>query len=349
MLFNDRQTYVIAEVGPNHNGSVETALEIVRLAKEAGVDAVKFQTFESGATVVSADTPLAPYMQESGSAGNQNDLHDAVGLRFDDFRTIAAECHSIGITFLSTPFDVPSTEFLAKLGVPLLKVASGEITNSFLLRAVARCGLPLIMSTGMAELHEIRAALEFVHQEWEASNLGDDRKPELALLHCTSAYPAPYSEVNLRAMDALAAEFGTPVGYSDHTLGTTVAVAAVARGARIIEKHITPDPTLAGPDHRASLPIDRLAEFVEAIRTVERALGDPRKAVTQSEKDVQRVARRSLAALQSIEAGEAFQECMLTALRPATGIPPMEVSRLVGVRAQRSYEPGELIEPDELD
>lgn len=345
-MFPAGRTFVIAEVGPNHNGSIDRALEIVRQAASSGIDAIKFQTFVSGKTVVSDDTPLAAYMEAGAAGKSQNDLHDELGLTFDHFRTIAAECKKHGVPFSSTPFDVPSVEFLAGLGVPFMKIPSGEITNPFLLRAVARTGLPTIMSTGMAELGEIRAALELLRSEWRR-----DRRdaPEFVLLHCTSAYPAPLAEVNLRAMDLLTREYGVPVGYSDHTLGSAVSIAAVARGARVIEKHVTQDVRLHGPDHAASLPLDQLPAFVASIRAVTTALGSEEKRLTTSERDVRKVARRSLAALRDIAAGETFSEPMLTALRPERGLPPMNVGQLLGRQARRSYRSGEIIDVREIE
>ena len=341
-------TYIVAEVGPNHDGNVENAISIVRAIAETGIDAVKFQTFESASTVVTRDAPLAPYMEAAGSQGNQFELSKTLGLSSDDFRRIAGECAKVGLTFTSTPFDVQSVSFLVELGVPLLKVPSGEITNPFLLKAVARTGLPLIVSTGMSELDEISLALRVIRDEWRAIGKAQESEPELVILHCTSAYPAPLSSVNLRAMETLASEFGVPIGYSDHTLGATVSLAAVARGARVIEKHVTPDPTLSGPDHAASMPIGELAQFVESIRVVHVALGSHTKALSDVERDVKLVARRSIAAERYIGVGEVFSSDALTALRPETGILPMKLDQLLGRKASRAYAAGELIDAGEI-
>ena len=341
--------FIIAEVGPNHDGLLKNALEIVHRVADSGADAVKFQTFQSGETVVSKNTPLAPYMERTGNAGDQNDLHETLGLTDGEFRKISDECKHCGIMFLSTPFDVPSVWLLQDLGVPLMKVPSGELTNPFLLRAIAKTGLDLIVSTGMAELIEIQSALLLVREEWENLGLKGSTQPELTLLHCTSAYPAPLEEVNLRAMDVLKKEFNVPVGYSDHTTGMLVPLLAVARGAKVIEKHVTPNPNLAGPDHMASLPLVELPTLVSEIRNAEQALGTGIKRVTESEKEVRQVARRSLAAMSEISAGQKFEIAMLTALRPETGISPMQITEIVGRECRHSYRPGELINVDELD
>ncbi len=348
--FPEDRAYMIAEVGPNHDGDVEKALRIVDRVAASGADAIKFQTYARAANVVAREAPLAEYMKVgSGDTRGQLDLLDQVRLSFEDFRRLAAACADQGITFVSTPFDEPSVAALVTLGVPFIKVPSGEITNRFLLRAVARTGLPLVVSTGMASIEEIRAALELIGAVWEETGAATRCGSELVLLHCTSAYPAPHESANLRAMATLGDEFGVPVGYSDHTIGWAAPIAAAALGARIIEKHVTPDPTLAGPDHAASLPIDQLPGLVEAIRATPATLGDGRKCVQAVEESIKLVARRSLAAACSITKGEAFTEEALCALRPAEGISPMEAPRLVGRAALNSYKIGEIIAKEELD
>ena len=349
MLPWDEKVFVIAEVGPNHDGSVEKAFDIIEAVAKAGADAIKFQTFQTGETVVSTATPLAPYMERSGASLNQNDLHDTLGLSRDEFHQISDECKKQGITFLSTPFDLPSVEFLQSLDVPLMKIPSGELTNPFLLQAIARTGLDLIMSTGMAELDEISRALSVIREEWRSNAQTTANEPSLVLLHCTSAYPTPLNEVNLLAMDTLRKTFNLPVGYSDHTIGRLTPVMAVARGARVIEKHVTPDPELVGPDHKASLPIAELPTLIQEVRQAECVLGEALKAVTASEKEVRAVARRSLAAARDIMAGECFEKSLLTALRPESGISPMRYEAVVGLPSKRAYKRGELIELEELE
>ena len=255
------KVFVIAEVGPNHNGRISNAIDIITAVAESGADAVKFQTFESGDTVVSNSTPLAPYMKRAGAAGDQNDLHKQLGLTPDEFQMISEECAKRNVIFLSTPFDIPSVELLDRLKVPLLKVPSGELTNPFLLQAIARTGLDLIVSTGMSNLEEVEAALSLIRGVWREKFGVETGAPALILLHCTSAYPAPLAEVNLRAMDTLRNAFNLPVGYSDHTIGRLTPIMAVARGARVIEKHVTPDTQLSGPDHKASLPLAELPDL----------------------------------------------------------------------------------------
>lgn len=346
--FPDDRIYLIAEVGPNHDGSVENALRLVERIAKTGVDAVKFQTYATATNVVAREAPLAEYMKVGGDFSGQLDLLESVRLSFDDFRRIAEACATQGVTFASTPFDEPSVTVLAELGAPFIKVPSGEITNRFLLRAAARSGLPLIISTGMSQLDEIAEALDLIDAVWTEAGLEGGDRPEIALLHCTSAYPAPPESANLRAMATIAAEFGLPVGYSDHTVGWTVPIAAAALGASIIEKHVTPDPSLPGPDHAASLPVDELPGLVKAIRAVEAALGDGTKRVQPAERSIRRVARRSLAAACGIARGEIFAEDALCALRPEGGISPMAAPRILGRPAQRSYAPGEIIAVEEL-
>lgn len=345
--FLQNKVYFIAEVGPNHNGRLDDALSMIEPVASSGADAIKFQTFTSARTVVAEGAPLAAYMKAGDDSTDQVELLEKVRLSFDDFRVIADACARHGITFLSTPFDKPSVEFLAELGVPLIKVPSGEITNRFLLEAVAKTGLPLIVSTGMATLEETKAALRLIRDTWSACGRASSSFPTHVLLHCTSAYPAPLDSVNLRAINTLADEFNLPVGYSDHTLGKAVAIAAVACGARVIEKHVTPDPRLPGPDHAASLPLADLPGLIADIRAVEKALGHGRKEPAQAEVGVKRVARRSIAAAGEIAMGQRFTEQVLTALRPETGICPMDVGRLLGRTARRRYNAGDLIDTQE--
>ena len=347
MILDAGHTQIIAEVGPNHDGSVTEALRFVEAIAETGVDAVKFQTFVSADSVVASGARLAGYMKARSAAKDQVELLEQVRLSFDDFVTIANACSEAGLTFLSTPFDEPSVRFLDELGVPLLKVPSGELTNLFLLEAVAATGLPLIVSTGMSDLAEVRAGLDVVRGVWSSQGHTGDAEPDIVLLHCTSAYPAPPDDANLLAMRTLEREFSLPVGYSDHTLGLLAPITAAALGARVIEKHVTFDPARPGPDHAASLPIARLTELVESVRQVEAMLGDSEKVATQVEEDVRRVARRSVAARRPIAAGESFVRDDLTALRPASGISPMRVADLLGRRASRQYATGELIDVEE--
>ena len=333
-------TYVIAEAGVNHNGSVEQARRLIDVAAEAGADAVKFQTFRA-ATLVSAATPMADYQKRNtGSSSSMADMLRDLELSFDDFAALSAYCREVGIEFLSTPFDVESADVLHRLGMRAFKLASGEITNPQLIRHVGRFDRPVILSTGMANLGEVERALGW---------LEDSGTGEIAILHCVSDYPTAPSDVNLRAMDTLAAAFGHVTGWSDHCVGDTVAIAAVARGARIIEKHFTLDKALPGPDHKASLEPAELAQMIERIRVVEQALGDGRKGPTPAERNVKAVARRSIAAIRDIAAGERITPDDLGFLRPATGLPPDLLEMVVGRTARIAIPGGSLLTLEQID
>lgn len=327
--------FIVAEIGVNHNGDLKLARQLVDAAVEAGADAVKFQTFRSAA-VVSRDAPKAAYQVETtGVSETQREMLARVELTLDQHVEIQTHCARREILFFSTPFDETSADALAKLGVPLFKLPSGEITNPPLLRHVASKGKPIILSTGMSTLAEVAEAVSAIR------GAGD---PPLALLHCVSAYPAPASEMNLRAMDSLRERFGCPVGLSDHTLGIEVAVAAVARGAVIVEKHLTVDKDLPGPDHKASLAPAEMAALVRAIRTVEASLGDGHKRPMPSEADTRRVARKSLVAVCPIRAGERLTADRVTSKRPGTGISPVDLPRVLGRTVRRDLAADEVID-----
>jgi N-acetylneuraminate synthase len=330
---------LIAEAGVNHGGSVELALELVDAAVDAGAGAVKFQSYRTE-LLVSPDAPQAAYQARNAPAGSQAEMLRALELSPEAHRRIADHCADRGIAFLSTPFDPPSLELLTELGVPRLKVASGELTNGPMLLRMARTGLPMIVSTGMATLDEVADALAIIAIGRDGSDTAPRQKVradarlrvesdpslvgDVTLLHCTSSYPAPAESVNLRAMDTLARTFGLPVGYSDHTDGIAVAIAAVARGAVVIEKHLTTDRTLPGPDHAASLVPPSFAAMVAAIRTVERSLGSSEKGVDPAEAEVRLVARRSLVAARDLSSDRSIVEGDLIALRPGDGMSPSE-------------------------
>jgi len=287
--------FMVAEAGVNHNGALALALRLVDAAAEAGADAVKFQTF-STEVLVSRDAPKAGYQREAtGAAESQGEMLARLELDPAAHGELQARCAERGLVFFSTPFDAASADFLERLGVPCFKLGSGEITNLPFLRHVAAKGRPVILSTGMSTLDEVAQAVAALREA------GD---PPLVLLHCLSAYPAPAAEMNLRAMDTLRERFGCPVGLSDHTTGIEIAVAAVARGAALVEKHLTLDKGLPGPDHRASLDPGEFTALVRAVRSVESALGDGRKRPMPAEADTRRVARKSLVAARAIRAGE---------------------------------------------
>lgn len=319
---------IIAEAGVNHNGSPELAKRLVDAAVASGADAIKFQTF-TAEKLASAEAPRAAYQLRTGPHETQLEMLRRLELSVDAFRELHAYCQRQGLLFLSTPFDHESANVLAELGVLAFKISSGEITNLAFLSHVARKGKPVIVSTGMSTLGEVEAAVQTVRAA------GND---DLALLHCVSNYPADPADANLRAMDTMAAAFGVPIGYSDHTLGIEVALAAVALGACIIEKHLTLDRMSPGPDHQASLEPDEFAQLVRGIRRIEVALGDGRKAPADSEAEVAAVARRSLVAARAIPAGTVLTEDMIAVKRPGNGLAPAMRPYLVG-RTTRCFIP----------
>lgn len=329
-------TYIIAEAGVNHNGDVEKAVQLCRAAKEAGCDAVKFQTFKADA-VVTASASKADYQQSTTGTGSQLDMIRALELPWPAFVELNRECKRLGITFLSTAFDHASLASLDALEVPAHKIPSGEITNLPYLRHVGRYGKPVILSTGMATLGEIEAALEVLEQ-------AGTPRDRVTVLHCNTEYPTPMADVNLRAMLTIRDAFGVAVGYSDHTVGIEVAIAAVALGATVIEKHFTLDRNLPGPDHKASLEPDELKAMVAAIRNIEQVLGDGIKRPSASEAKNKPIARRSLVAACAILRGEVFSETNLAVKRPGTGLSPMRWDEVLGRRAPRDFSPDELIE-----
>ncbi len=328
---------IIAEAGVNHNGSMELARRMVRAAAVAGADFVKFQTAVPE-LVISAFAPKAEYQKETtGSAESQLEMCRAIHLPLSAYAELAELCRREGIGFMSTPFDLVSIDCLAPLGMEYWKIPSGEITNLPYLRKIGARGEKVIMSTGMATLAEVAQAVDILEA------VGTPRS-NIWLLHCTTQYPAPYASVNLRAMDALATLGCAGVGYSDHTQGIEVSVAAVAMGAKVIEKHFTLDRTMEGPDHRASLEPDELAALVSACRHVEAALGDGVKDVADAERANIEVARKSIVASRAIAAGEIFTEDNITVKRPGNGISPLLWDKVLGLAAPRSFSPDELIE-----
>lgn len=333
-MFNEGGVFIIAEAGVNHNGNLEIAKKLVDAAASTGADAVKFQTFVPE-EVASRAAEKAAY-QKAAATGKETqlDMIRRLALSPEDFRVLKSYCDDAGIMFLSTPFDYYSVDLLDNLGVPLFKIPSGELVNDRFLKYVAAKGKPLIISTGMATLGEVEEALAAVE------SVGNR---EITLLHCTSAYPTPPEEVNLRAMVTMKNAFGMPVGYSDHTAGIEIPVAAVALGAVVIEKHFTLSRDMEGPDHKASLEPEEFAAMVRAIRNVEKALGDGRKRPTPAEQDVRKAARRSIVAAHRIEAGEVITEDKLALKRPGTGIPPRMWELVTGRRAKVDIEADELI------
>ncbi len=332
-----KHVIIIAEAGVNHNGSAENAFRMIDAAADAGADYVKFQTFKAE-KLANASAAQADYQKRNtGCSESQLDMLRRLELGDDTFRELHAYSLSKGIGFLSTPFDIDSVRFLASLGMDYMKIPSGEITNLPYLRAVAATGLPVIMSTGMCTNDDIRAALDALLN-------GGLTIGQISLLHCNTQYPTPMSDVNLRAMESLRTAFGTEVGYSDHTLGIEVPIAAVALGATVIEKHFTLDRNMPGPDHKASLEPAELKAMVHAIRNIGHALGSPDKHVTLSEAANIAVARKSIVAARRINKGEVLSDENLCTKRPGTGISPMRWDEVCGRTAIRDFEKDEIIE-----
>lgn len=332
-------TFVIAEAGVNHNGSIELALGLVEAAARSGADAVKFQTF-SADRLVRPGARTADYQRRETGADDQYEMLKALELSADAHRAVVERCAMLGIEFMSTAFDLESLDFLLQLGVRRLKVPSGEITNEPMLEVIGGTGLPVILSTGMADLDEVQRAVHVLAESRPRGAVADARSEWLTVLHCTSAYPAAPSEVNLRAMSTIAQATGVPVGYSDHTLGIEVAVAATALGAAVIEKHFTIDRDLPGPDHRASLLPDELANMITSIRNVEKALGSVEKRPTPGELAVREVVRRSVTIVRPVASGAVLQAEDLDLLRPGTGIAPAHLKGVIGMRAKSDLSAG---------
>ena len=334
---NSNHVIIIAEAGVNHNGDYDRAVAMIHAAKAAGADYVKFQTAVPE-LVISSVAPKAEYQKETtGAEESQLEMCRKIHLRLEDYAPLAQICREVGIGFMSTPFDLVSIDCLAPLEMDYWKIPSGEITNLPYLRKIARKGGKVILSTGMSELCEVEAALEVL----EDNGIG---RADVALLHCNTQYPTPMCDVNLRAMEQLASLHPGAVGYSDHTVGIEVPVAAVAMGARIIEKHFTLDRNLPGPDHKASLEPAELASMVSAIRNIELAIGSGEKHVSDSERPNIVVARKSIVAATDIRKGDLLTENNITVKRPGNGISPMKWDAVLGTAAIRDFLADELIE-----
>ena len=334
------KTLIIAEAGVNHNGNFEIAKKLVDEAVEAGADIVKFQTCKAE-NVISRYADKAEYQKvTTGEADSQLEMVRKLMLTYEEYGELKKYCDEKGITFLSTAFDLPSVDYLHSIGMKLWKIPSGEITNLPLLIKIAQLHEPIIMSTGMSELSEVADAVKV---------LKDNGATDITLLHCTTEYPAPYADVNLKAMETMKEAFGLPVGYSDHTKGIEIPIAAVARGACVIEKHFTLDRNMEGPDHKASIEPAELTQMVSSIRNVEVAIGDGVKKVSASEMKNKDIARKSIIAKTAIKKGEVFSEENITTKRPGSGINPMKWFDLLGKTAKHDYEEDYLIESDELD
>ncbi|WP_293752052.1 N-acetylneuraminate synthase [uncultured Paraglaciecola sp.] len=354
-------TVIIAEAGVNHNGDVKLALELVDAAYQAGADIVKFQTFKAKKLVTTNAAQADYQVTNTQRKESQLAMLSRLELSFEAHYQLVAHCEKLGIEFLSTAFDFESLEFLVNdLGLTRLKIPSGDITNAPLVLDHARTGCDLIVSTGMATLSEVEAVLGVIafgyisdkeihpsialFEQAYASEEGQRAlREKVTLLHCTTEYPAPMNEINLKAMDTLSSAFNLPAGYSDHSEGITVPIAAVARGAIMIEKHFTLDQSMEGPDHKASLEPDELKKMVESIRCVESALGDGIKVPKPSEIKNKDVARKSLVAMTPIMAGDVFNIDNLTMKRPGVGISPFHYWETLGAKAVQNFSEGDII------
>jgi N,N'-diacetyllegionaminate synthase len=333
--------FVIAEAGVNHNGDLAIALRLCDAAHASGADAVKFQTFRAQDLVLPG-APTADYQARETGEQDQFAMLRKLELSQGQHETIKAHCDAIGIEFFSTPFSTDAVDMLVRLGVRRIKLSSGELTHKALVERAAAARLPLLVSTGMATMEEIAEALQWIAAA--RGNLGG-----VTLFHCTSAYPAPDSTLNLNALRSMARDFGVAIGYSDHSLGIEAPLAAVALGATVIEKHLTLDRKLPGPDHSASIEPDEFGRMVAGIRRVSAMLGDGVKAPTPEERNTARVARRSVAAAIDIAPGTAITEAMLVCRRPATGIAPRDLPRVIGRVALAAIPAGTVLHWDQLE
>lgn len=323
-----KHVFIIAEAGVNHNGSLDNAKRMVECAAEAGADAIKFQTFKAE-TLVCKNAQKAEYQKEAtGNEESQFDMLKKLELTEEEYEELKQYCGEKHIMFLSTPFDLDGLQYLNEIGMEIIKIPSGEITNYPYLREIGKIRKPIIMSTGMSTMAEVEEAVEVLQM---------NGAKDITLLHCNTQYPTPYGDVNLRAMLALKDKFHTEVGYSDHTLGIEVPIAATAMGATVIEKHFTLDRGMEGPDHKASLEPDELKCMIQSIRNVEQAMGTGIKEPTNSEYKNILVARKSIVARKQIQAGEIFTEENITTKRPGDGMSPMRWNEVIGKTASREY------------
>ena len=334
---NNKKVVIIAEAGVNHNGDVNMAKQLIDAAAESKADYVKFQTFQSNKVISSFAEQASYQYKNTGIKESQLEMVQKLELSKQDHQLLLDHCKKTNIKFFSTSFDLPSTRFLRKLNLGLFKIPSGEITNLPYLSLIGSYNTEIILSTGMADLGEIEQAIRVLEKN------GTERN-KITLLHCTTEYPAPFEEVNLKAMNTLREAFGTEVGYSDHTEGIEVAIAATALGASVIEKHFTLDKSLPGPDHKASLDPVELKKMVYSIRLIEKSLGDGRKEPSQSEIRNKSVARKSLVAKKLIKKGDKFTRNNIAIKRPGNGISPMKIDDVLGRKAIRTFTTDEMIE-----
>lgn len=337
---NNRKVFIIAEAGVNHNGSVEIAKKLIDVAAAGGCDAVKFQTFKTE-SIITKTAPKAEYqIRNTAINESQFEMLKRLELSSFDYKILFSYCKRKNIMFMSTPFDEQSVDFLDRLGMEIFKISSGDITNRPLIQCIAEKRKPIILSTGMSYLEEVKKAVGWIKDIWKKLNT----KPQLVVLHCVSDYPPRVEDVNLLAMKMLESTFGLVVGFSDHTLGIEISIAAVAMGAKVIEKHFTLDRRMEGPDHKFSLEPDELKTMVKAIRNVEKALGDGVKKPTENEKEMRSKARRSLVAGRNIKAGEIINREDISVKRPGTGIPPEFLTQIINKKARVDIKKDSLLE-----
>ncbi len=336
----EQPCYIIAEAGVNHDGDVEVGHKLIEAAKEAGADAVKFQMFKAG-DLVTEQTPKADYQIETTSGGSQIKMLESLELEDAEHMELLRHCQEVGIEYMCTPYEIGSAEKLNNMGVTSFKIASTDTTNTPFLAAISRFNKPLILSTGMCSLAEVDVAVSSIRSS----------APEtpLVILHCVAEYPAPFDELNLRVMDTFSLAFQCPIGFSDHSAGRGASPWAVAMGARVVEKHFTLDRQRSGPDHRASIEPEELSELVTEIRNLESAMGTSEKRVTPSEQKNKMLMQKSLVAKTAIAKGNPIKLEFLTCKRPATGIPPNQLERVLGNRARKDIQEGELIMFDMID
>jgi N-acetylneuraminate synthase len=338
------KTFIIAEAGVNHNGDFDTAIKLIDVAADAGADAVKFQTFKAD-KIVSFSTPKAKYQTENMKTDEfQLEMLKRFELSIEAWEELFSYCKKKNIVFMSTPFDEENADMLNNLGMSIFKIPSGEITNKPLIQHIAGKNKPVILSTGMSYLGEVEKAINWIYEVWDQLN----NKPQLTLLHCVSNYPAAVEDVNLLAIKTMETAFGFPVGYSDHTMGIEIPIAAVATGANVIEKHFTLDRNMDGPDHKASLEPEELKAMVKSIRNVENALGDGIKRPANSERDTRDIARRSLVAAKNIKNGQTITSDDIAIKRPGIGIPPEFREVVIGMAAGKDLKADSTINWEDL-
>ena len=342
-----KKTFIIAEAGVNHNGRLDFALEMVDIAAKAGADAIKFQTF-SAEHLVLPGTAKASYQIHTTSDADQYSMLKNLELPKKTYELISKKCRDVNIEFMSTAFDESNADFLMNLGITRIKIPSGEITNKPFLEFLARKDLPIILSTGMSSLNEIRDAIDCIESARLKAGYVRPIRDIVTILHCTSSYPAPLNEVNLNVMKTLSKEFNFQIGYSDHTLGSEVAIAAVALGATVIEKHFTLDCSLQGPDHKASLSPTDLLNFVQKIRNTEYALGGSEKFVTNSEFQTRDLVRRSIVTARDLRAGEILTKSDFIMLRPGTGISPMRINDVLEKTPNKNIKKNKILQWGDL-